>query len=185
MPRLPWSVAAFLVVSLASLAQGEEVEHPIYRSWARHKVGTSITVRSTTSGDGLDVETTLKHTLVELTDTKVVIETVMTSNSTGSQIDSSPSKYTYSRMFPLLPGVKKEDIGKPSNKIASGEETITIAGKEYKAQWYDGKSQTEGGEALARTWMSDEVPGKLLKAVGKVKNSKRVNTVELIEIKTP
>jgi hypothetical protein len=59
------------------------------------------------------------------------------------------------------------------------------AGKEYKAQWYDSKGTTEGGESITRTWMAEEVPGLILKAVTQVPKTKKVTTIELIEFKVP
>ena len=46
MPRNVAIIAAFVLASLSSVTRSEEVEHPIYRSWANHKVGTSITLRT-------------------------------------------------------------------------------------------------------------------------------------------
>lgn len=179
------AVAALLVPVALAPARAEEVDHPLYKSWARHKVGTQITTRTVSGIKGHEVETMTRQTLVELTDEKAVVQVAVTGSTAGTQGRSEPQDYEYKRKFPLLPGMKKEDIGKPSGRIASGEEPITVAGKPYKAQWYDSTAQTEAGPSSSRTWMSDEVPGKLLKSVLRVPSAGKVTTIELIEIKSP
>jgi hypothetical protein len=175
---------AALLVATAT-APAEEVESPIYRSWAKHEVGTVVKYRSVTSSKGRDVESIIAYRLTARDDKKVVVEMVVTSDATGKKVESDPQSFTTRRMFPLLPGVKKEDIGKPRGATESGEETVELAGKAYKAQWYGSKGRTEAGESLTRTWMSDEVPGKLLKSVTDVPAADKKTTVELIEIQAP
>ena len=60
-----------------------------------------------------------------------------------------------------------------------------IAGTTYTALWYESKGSTEAGPSVTRTWMTDEVPGKLLKAVTRVPAAGKTTTVELVEIRTP
>ncbi len=182
----------FVTLSAAVLASGalagvavEEVEHPAYKSWARHPAGTSVTLKSVTTTQGVTIVTTKKTTLVKLTDEGAVLETVMTSDATGKEVESPPQTYVQRRMFPMFAGVKKEDIGKPPGSSTRGEETVKLAGKEFKATWFDSKGRVESGETFTRTWMSDEVPGRLLKAVTKVPDADNMTTVELIEVKAP
>lgn len=173
-----------LVLPAASSLAFEDIEHPIYKNWARFKVGTSVTTTATTVGSSQTIETKTTTKLVELTPEKVVLERVVVSNATGTKVENPPQSLEYARKFFLLPGVKKADLGKPQGAVAEGEQTVKVAGKEYKAKWYDTKGRTEAGETLIRSWMSDEVPGMLLKAetrvVGKLKT-----TMEVTEIKTP
>lgn len=176
-------IAIFLGV--INTARAEEVEHPIYRSWARHPIGTTIILKSVTTSGGNTIETTNKTTLVKLTDSTAVLETTMTSDGTGKVVESPPQTYIQRRMFPLFAGMTKEDIGKPPKTSKHGEETIKLAGREIKTQWFDSTGQTEVGKSLTRTWMSDDVPGKLVKAVTQVPTAKNTTTVELIEFKIP
>jgi hypothetical protein len=130
---------------------------------------------------GQTVESTLRYTLVELTPSKAVVEMTVTSKG----IENRPQRLEHRRDFPLMPGMKKEDIGKPPATSEQGEETIKIAGKDYKTQWYDIKGRVEAGETIARTWTNPDVPGMLLKSVLKVPAADKVTTLEVIEIKTP
>jgi hypothetical protein len=177
------STTIFALCSLTSFA--EEVEHPVYKSWASHPVGTSITLKSVTTSGNKKIVTTNKTTLVELTPDKATLEVIMVSDGTGQVVESPPQTYTQRRMFPLFGDVKKEDVGKPPKGSKQGEETLKVLGKEYQTQWFDAKGRTDAGETFTRTWMSDKIPGKLIKAVTKVPAADNQTSVELIELKIP
>lgn len=187
MKRIPCiaSIALLAAAMTCPPSVAEEVESPLFKSWARTKPGTSITLKMTTDSASGRIETKTRYTLAKLDREMAIVELVSTSGATGEAADESPQEIKIRRMFPVLPGVKKEEIGKPSGAIAKGEETITIAGKEYKAQWYDTKGMTEAGESITRTWISDEVPGLVLKAVTRVPKIKKETTIELVELKAP
>jgi hypothetical protein len=175
--------AAFLTV--AGIADAQEIVSPIYKSWAQHKVGTIVTYREVTAKDGVKVEATRTLKLAELSDVKAVIDEEEVTVVKGKPETVSSMSLTYRKMFPLLPGMKKEDADSPPGIGAHGEETIKAAGKEYKAHYYEAKSMTDHGPAIARTWISNEVPGKVIKSVTTVESAKKVITLELIEIKVP
>lgn len=186
MSRLMICLFAFGLSLIACANAGaEEVEHPIYRSWARHPIGTTITLKSVTTAGGQTIVTTKKTTLVRLTESSAELETTMTSDGTGKVVQSPSQSYTQRRMFPLFAGMTKDDVGKPPKGSTQGEETIKLAGRDFKTQWFDSNGQTEAGKSQTRTWMSDEVPGKLVKAVTQVPSAKNTTTVELIELKIP
>lgn len=184
MHRLALLVAA-AALAAPSIIAAAEVENPTYASWSKYKVGTTVVHRAVTGEGRGAIETKTTSTLIELTDAKAVVEQVVVSDATGSKVESAPQRFTHRQTFPLLPGVKKEDIGKPSGAIDRGEEALDVAGKSYKSRWYDTKGQTEAGPSITRTWLSDDVPGRLVKAVTKVPAAKKVTTMELVEIKSP
>jgi hypothetical protein len=163
----------------------EEVVSPIYKSWARYKVGTVVTFREVIEWKDRKVETTRTQKLVALTDFKAVIQDEQVGNLNGKVETLASVTLEYKKMFPLMPGMTKEDGDKPRGVGEHGEETIKVAGKEYKANWYEAKSLTDHGPAIARTWVSTEVPGKVLRSITKVPSTNKTVTVELIEIKTP
>ena len=176
-------LAATLLTALVPTASQavEVVESPMYKSWSKAKPGTAVTVKSVTVMNGQRIESTLRYTLVDLSPQRALVEMVVTNKG----VASAPQKLEHRRDFPLLPGVKKEDIGKPPGASEQGREAITIAGKKYACQWYDIKARVEAGESIARTWMTPDVPGMLLKSVIKVPAADKVTTLEVIEIKTP
>jgi hypothetical protein len=180
------TVAALAALAaLASPATAEEVEHPAYKSWARHPIGTYVTIRSVTTSLGSALTTTTTYKLLELKADKAVLQVRKVSDATGTTVESPTSSYDQQRMFPLFPGVKKEDVGKPANASMQGEETLKLAGREIKTVWYDTKGRGDAGETLTRTWLSEEVPGRLVKAVTRIPKASTVVTLELTEFKTP
>jgi len=178
-------IIATLSMVLGATAEAEYVDHPIYKSWAQFKPGTVTTTKSVTIQEGKRIDAIITHKLVERTDEKVVIEMIFANDATGKMEENSAQKLTYNRKFPLFPGVKREEIGKPMGVLEDGEETLKIGAKEYKTHWYDTKAKVEAGDILTRAWMSDEVPGQLIKTVHKVPKADKVTTVTLVEIKTP
>jgi hypothetical protein len=167
-------------------AQGQ-VDNAQYTSWARAGMGASLTMRSVTlmGDDPRPVTSTMTYTLTKFTPDQAVVEMVTETDAAGDKVKNPPQEIIIRRPFYLLPGVKKEDLGRPTDVLAKGEETIELAGKKYKAQWYETRGKTESGLATTRSWMSDEVPGLLLRSVTKVPKVNGTITLEMIELKRP
>jgi hypothetical protein len=164
-------------------ARAEEVESPQYASWARHPVGTTVRLRTVTEAAGArSIETTASYRLVKTTADAVVVEMKVVSDAPGSEPEGTSQELTIRRLFPLFPGVKKEDIGKPEGVTKQGEEAVTVAGRTYRARWYEGRGATEAGPSESRTWTSDEVPGRLIRSVTKVPKANKTVTQELVAI---
>lgn len=167
-------------------ASAENVEFPIYTSWAKCPVGTTVKIKSTTASPTSTLTTVITSKLIAVDKDKLVIETQRTSDATGTLVEAAPEKVDIRRWFPLLPGVKKEDFaGAPKGSLKSGEETLKLAGREVKTFWYENKGKTESGESLDRTWLSDDIPGRIVKSVINIPNAKTVITQELTEITIP
>lgn len=183
-PAAPLAALA-LLACLAPPAFSEEVEHPAYKSWARHPIGTAVAVRSVSVNPRSRLTTTTTYKLLALKPDAAVLETRRVSDATGKVVEGLPDKYEQRRMFPLLDGVKREQIGTPTGAIDKGEETLTLAGRDFKTRWYDTRSRGDAGETFTRLWMSDDVPGRLVKSVTKIPRADTTVTLELVGFKTP
>jgi hypothetical protein len=179
-PQLLAAAIAAVLVAPTPVA-AETVESPIYKSWARTKVGTVVTIKSVTVMKGSTLESSMRYKLVALSAEKATVEMVLSSRG----VANPPQKLEYRRDFPLFPGMKREDIGKPVGATENGLEPLMLAGKEYKTQWYVTKGKTEAGESIARTWTAEDVPGMLLKSVITVPAADKTTTIEVVEIKVP
>src|SRR5262249_40334962 len=131
------------------------------------------------------ITTTTTYKLLELKKDKAVLEVRKVSDATGARVESPPGTYDQQRMFPLFPGVKKEDIGRPTNAVSPGEESLQLARREIQTVWFDTKGRGEAGETLTRTWMSEDVPGRLVRAVTRIPKASTTVTLELTEFKVP
>ncbi|MDX2037114.1 MAG: hypothetical protein SFX72_10715 [Isosphaeraceae bacterium] len=179
---------ALAMISLfaAVPARGESVEDPTYRSWAKVVPGTLVTVRTTAETAGGSFLTETHSKLISIDDKRAVVETWTEQKSPHGEITkNAPSEQTIKRMFPLFPGVKKEEIGRPSGAMKKGREKLTIAGREFDAEWYETKGTTEAGPSYTRTWISEDVPGLVLKAETTVPAAKKTTKIELIAIEKP
>ncbi|WP_165250574.1 hypothetical protein [Paludisphaera soli] len=170
-----------------SLAGAEEVENPIYASWARQRPGTTVVVREDTAGDagGERLVATRRRTLKSLDDRKAVVEEVVETESAAGSTRSEPQEFTHRRTFALLPGVDRARLGRPQKFDAQGEEDVEAAGRTYHAEWFDTKGQTEAGPSHVRAWYADDLPGLLVKSVTRVPAAKKTTTMTVVELKTP
>lgn len=167
---------------------GERIDNPQYASWAKFPVGTVIVVRTTSETEGAEGKTVTTTTtrLLELTPAAVKLEMQTKSRRyDGYEESNPPNTATVPAAIQLPPGVKKEDIEKPAAKGDEGEEAVTAGGRQYAARWYKSKDRNEGGEVSVTTWVSPEVPGRLLKSVSRTSGVKKLVTVELIELNKP
>ncbi len=182
----PGMLASLLLLTSLTAQQGQ-VDNPQYTSWAKAGKGAVLTMRSLTvmGDDPRPITSTMAYTLTKLTPDQAVVEMLTETDQTGKRVKNPPQEIVIRRPFFLLPGIKKEDLGRPTDYVAKGEETIEIAGGKYKAQWYDTEGKTESGPATTRTWMSNEVPGLLLKSVTKVPKVNGTITLEMVEFKRP
>ncbi len=57
--------------------------------------------------------------------------------------------------------------GRPDGTTDEGKENLKIGGTEYKTKWYKFKRKQDGVDVEGQIWMSDDVPGKLVKATRK------------------
>lgn len=180
------AAASLVAAGAPGLARAEDVDHPAYLSWGNQPVGTRIRLRSATDASGHVLTTTTTTTLKELRPDRAIFQVQRVSDATGREVTSIPERSEILRKFPLFPGVRREDIGKPTNALAQGEETLKLAGHEFRAVWFDTKTKGDGGSDIyTRTWMSDEAPGRLVKSVVRIPQAKTVVTVELIEWTRP
>ncbi|WP_165070739.1 hypothetical protein [Paludisphaera rhizosphaerae] len=174
------------LVAVAPTANAENVDHPTYLSWAKQPLGTRVVTRSRSESKGGVLTTTTTTTLKAVKPEKVVLETLKVSDATGSLVESPPERRDQYRLFPLIGKMRKEDVGKPTDALAQGEEKLTVSGREFKAIWFDTKGVGDGGlKWTARTWMSDDVPGRLLKSVTRYADAGVTVTVEAVEIGGP
>jgi len=186
MPRRLFPAAMLLALAVgAAPADDRQVENPVYTSWARFRPGASVTYRAVSETRGHADESTTTYTLVEIDAKKCAIEMTVISRFEGKETKNGPQRLESLRTFNLPPGVSKEEFGKPKGPVEAGEEVVTVLGKPYKARWTRHKDSVEAGELLSQTWTSDEVPGGLIKTVGKVPATGTTKTMDLVEIKTP
>jgi hypothetical protein len=183
------SVGALAVMMTGAVLAEEKVDNPQYANWSKFKTGASVTVRSTTDGgNGITTVVTIRTTLLELATDKVVVEVEAIQEVTGSpKVKIRPKRQEILKSVPLPPGIKKAEFEKKlPGTVEEGTETVKIAGTEFKTTWYKTKVKSNENEIEAKTWVSDEVPGRIVKSESTSKGvSPYSGKSELVDIKKP
>jgi hypothetical protein len=183
--RLIAILACATCIVLADRAAAEEVEHPTYTNWSRFPVGTSVTIRATTTIKNASTIVDTKTTLVSRDDKAIVISKKFGIDDKPGTFSEDGVETTVKRFFPLLPGIDKTRIGKPQGNAGQGVETVEIRGKSYRAEWYETRASTEAGPSVTRTWISMEMPGQVLKSTTEVKAVGKKTIEEVIAVDIP
>jgi hypothetical protein len=157
---------------------GETMENPQYTSWARFPVGTRVTQKTATRTGPNQTVTTSTYTLVEKSDTTVVVEMkAFTKRYDGIEIDNPPERLRSLRTVARPHGLS------PPNSADSGEETITAVGKEYKTKWQKNRGRLEGERVESQVWSSAEMPGGFVKSISVI--NLETTTIEIVDVTIP
>ncbi|MBI3098462.1 MAG: hypothetical protein HYY93_09515 [Planctomycetes bacterium] len=147
-------IPLFVLMALP-LAADETAQHP----WAKFKVGSWVKTKTTTTllvaGNTQESVTEMKQTLTELTDTEATIQTDTT---------VAGNTFTSTMKIPLKSEAKTAEV-KDAPKPETGEEEITVAGKQMKTRWMKTATEANGMKTRCQMWTSDEVPGAAVKSV--------------------
>jgi hypothetical protein len=142
-------------------AADELSDNPMYGAWASHKVGASSTVvEKTTYGDEKNAdEKVVTYTLLSVSPEKVVVRAVVLDKEILGTVESSPTKHTYPAKL------KKSYLAVAAPELAakSGEETIMWKGKELACKTLTGSYKKDGETVEFKAWMSETVPGGVVK----------------------
>ena len=180
------AAALALTPILAADDKPETIENSTYVGWAKEKKGTSVVVKTTTESKVNKSSALMTSTLLELDADRAIVETRITTDVMGMKFDSPPTKLEIKKMIELPKGKKKGELGKPEGLTSEGEETLKIGKTDYKTKWYKYK-QTIGEIVVdGQMWISEDVPGQLVKSVTKVEGMfPSTTTMELVEVKKP
>jgi hypothetical protein len=194
---MSWKIAvafAFLCALgfVGSFTHAEEekaalADNPYYKRWAVFKVGSTVTTveKETLSGpdkklapDGV-VTKEFVYKLLKVTPTEVVVEVVETEYDFLSTIEQSPAKITYPAK------VSKESLVRLTEAIdlKSTDETVKVLGKELKVKLLTGTAKEESETIDLKRWVSDAVPGGIVKQLRTRTLDGKVTTEHKIEVK--
>ncbi|MEQ1825865.1 MAG: hypothetical protein ABL921_07950 [Pirellula sp.] len=154
-----------------------------YVNWSQFPIGTSvILVRETKSDVDQVIVTTTTH-LAEKSEAKVVIETQITVDRNGNLLKNPPMQLEFPASFRLPHKMEAEKFSLPApNAKATGEETVKVEGKDYKATVYTWTGSSEAGPTTNTIWLSDDIPGRVIKqdmACSAFKSQENLTKVEV------
>jgi hypothetical protein len=160
----------FLFMASPAWTGEEMVANPYYKFWAKSKPGAvavhlEVTKLKGPEGkllpDGID-EKKIAYKLLKVDEKHVVVEMVVTEQDFLGYVQAAPTQYIYPAKLKKshLERILLADGGK------AGEETVKVGDKEYKCRTFAGTVKEPGGEQVEfKLWLSDEVPGSIVKQV--------------------
>jgi len=178
-----------ILVAGAPLAIAEDVENPYYKFWRKSKPGATTVVKETTklSGAAADEATdvkTITYKLAELTDDKAVVEVRVIQQENFGTVESAPTRHTYpAKMSKEALEDFLEETGAKGTPA-----TLTVGdNKDMKVMAITGTMKKKGDETVDfKIWLSDEVPGGIVKRIRTDKVKGEVvaeTTTELVSFK--
>lgn len=158
-------LACLACVTAAGAPAAEEmVDNPAYKSWAKLKPGSTVTMGVNTKMPAMEMKSELIYKLVSVDKDKVVVEFKAKVDLPGApdqpaQKQNIAAKVKKSEASPGKPGE-----GFKGSVKEKGSETIEIAGKKYKCKVYEYDGEAEGNKTTGKTWSSEEIPNLTAKA---------------------
>jgi hypothetical protein len=160
----------FLLMAVPSWAGEDMVANPFYKFWASSKPGaTAVHVERTklTGPEGKELpggmdEKRIAYKLIEVDKDRVVVEMVVTERDLLGYVQAAPTRQIYPAKLEKarLERILLEDGGK------TGEDTVKVGEKEMKTRTVAGTIKVPDGEEVEfKLWLSDEVPGTIVKQV--------------------
>lgn len=153
------AVACLLAFAFLATAQtfaaaapaADQIDDPGYVHWSKFKPGSSTKVLTSSETSGMKTSTQITTTLLAVTPEKITVEVTSEAESSGTKLPPRTRKHDVAakRPKPADPSLTKES-----------KETLTFDGKSYRCTL----SEETRGTLHIKTWLSDEIPGGLLKA---------------------
>lgn len=164
------AIIFLLAVVSNSGAQDEMMVNPYYKFWASFKPGDKAVHLETTRVLGADGkiasgpadEKRIAYKLLKVDPERVVVEMVVTEKDFLGYVEAAPTKYIYPAKHP------KADLERIYQSIGdkSTEEVLKIDGKEIKTKVVAGTVKNSENELIDfKLWLSDDVPGTIVKQV--------------------
>lgn len=174
------AVACFV---MTTAARAQESENPAYKSWAAHKPGTMVKHKSVTDAAGQKMEGEMVWTLLEVTPEKAVIEMKTTMTVMGNKMEQPATKQEIpAKLATGQSGNPADEMKKQGAEVKESEETVTVNGKEIKAKVYDVKMKQGEMDVTSKMWISNDVPGMLVRNETKTSGQMASDTkMELVE----
>jgi len=176
------------LLAVHAAEKDEMVVNPMYKHWANFKPGSTVTLAEKTvlSGpdkelvpDGID-QKQVTYKLLSVTPEHVVVQTVVGERDFLGSIEQAPTKKT----FPAK--IKKSHLRAGLHGVDPkiGKDTIKVLGKEMDCTTFSGTEKKDGGEAEHEIWVSDKVPGGIVKHTRVTKQDGKVVADTTITLKS-
>lgn len=145
-------------------------ENSATKYWSQYKPGTYVTYKMITNAGGQNIDSEMTLTLKAITPEEATLEMKMTTNAMDNKVEIPPQEIKISaNSGSVMPGMPTDIFNAPGTV----KESITINGKTYAAA----KVSVQNAGANVTVWMSDEVPGGMVKVDSEASGAKVVMEV--------
>ncbi len=173
LPTMRWLLATGTLLLVAPLLLGqagendEMVANPLYKYWANFKPG-STSVRSEKTvyhgaskpfvPDGVDMKV-VRYKLLSVSPEKVVVQMIVTERDFLGYIEAAPTKMAYPAK------IKKSYLQAALHNVDAkpGEDTIKLKDQTIACKTLEGVEKKGGETVEHKVWLSDEVPGGIIR----------------------
>ncbi len=180
MPRIIL-VLALLVLSANVVFAADMVDNPAYTKWAKFKVGTYVKYKKTVEAAGINTESEIIKTLVEVSPSKVVVETVENIIVSGKVVADSKTIFDCpAQIKKIVATVGIEQKVTPVAKPQKGEEEIEVAGVMIKCKTMKVSMENDGVNDGFITWTNEDIPEFLVKSESTMSKPTVIRTVMVL-----
>jgi hypothetical protein len=166
MRRMALMVASVCcLMFVAASVRAGQIENPQYKEWAKYKPGTSMTMATTSDAGGQTSNMETKTTLKEVTDDKVVLDISMSMDAGGTKMNMPAQTSEIKKMIdaPAADATAAAAANAPKPDTKTSDESVTVGAGTFKAKVTEATMDAGGSKTTSKTWMSDDVPGGMVK----------------------
>jgi hypothetical protein len=190
--RAAWVILAIFLTTPFFAAQGADgdgmVPNPHYKYWANCKPGSTVTLSEKTVFSGADKELVpdgvdekdITTKLLSVTPDHVVVEVAVVEHDFLSTIEPAPTK----KKYPAQVTKANLHAGLHGVDPKVGEDTLEVMGKKLTCVTFSGTEKKEGTEVEHKLWLSDKVPGGIVKHTRVTKQDGKVVADTTIMVKS-
>jgi hypothetical protein len=156
-----------LLAGVQAADKDEMVVNPYYKFWSKHKSGSTVTLVEKTAftgpekelvPDGID-EKEITYKLLSSTPDSVTVQVVVLEREFLSSVESAPTK----KIYPAKVTPANLHAGLHGVDPKRGEEALEVLGKKLMCLTVSGTEKKEGTEIEHKVWLSETVPGGIVK----------------------
>ena len=173
-----------LIFGLVSAVFAQAADVTPYQTWAKFKVGATVKYKQTSEMVGMNTESEVVYSLLELTPEKAVVEMSGVTVMGGNKIEMPKTKLDYPAKMNEPDPASATEATAPKADVKQGEGEIEVAGGKLKCKTVESNITQGDAVMTSKIWVSDEVPGSLVKSVTTMeKPIKSTTTITLVEKK--
>jgi hypothetical protein len=181
---------AVLIAAVPLVSAQEQVVNPYYKYWSTSKPGATVVFKETTKLSGAaaasapeatDVKT-VTYKLADVNEKRAVVETRVLQRESFGYVESAPTRHIYPAK--MSKAVLEELLAETGAKGVAA--TLKVGDKELKVMALKGTMKKGSEEVDFKIWLSDQVPGGIVKRQRTTKVNGEVvaeTTVELVSYK--